>query len=760
MVERIQLLRNVGLFDSISPGAQLPFDRFNVVYAENGRGKTTLAAILRSLGNGDVELISERRRLGAQNDPHIIIVANGINHTFQANAWSAPLPSIAVFDDHFVAQNVCSGVEIEAGHRQNLHELILGAQGVALNTVLQGHVAAIEEHNRQLRLKEAAIPAATRGALTLDAFCALAEDPNLADAIRETERGLTAARSAAAIQARHAFVTVDLPGFDIAALNVLLGRSLADLDTAAAEEVQRHVAKLGADAERWIAEGLAYVDRVGDDACPFCAQHLPGSSMLAHYRSYFAAAYDRLKADIAAELEALEAEHGEDRPAAFERNVRLAGESRSFWAQFMELPAFDADTAPIAIRWRAAKDQVATALREKQASPLERRVLAQEALDAIGAYEELRGVFSASIAGLVGSNDAIALIKEQSQAAAVDALAADLVRLRLTEVRHGAAVAPLCTAYLAEKAGKTATEALRTQARTALDNYRQNVFPAYEAAINVYLQRFGAGFRIQGVAAVNNRGGSSATYSMVINNVAVQADAAGGPAFKNTLSAGDRNTLALAFFFASLDVDPQKAQKIVVIDDPMTSLDEHRSLMTVQEVRRLLPQVSQLIVLSHSKQFLWELWDATTVPNRRAMRLARGIAATSELVAWDITQDALTEHDNRRARALSYLQQADLAQERTVATDIRPTLEAFIRVAYAEAFPAGSLLGPFLNSCQGRVGTANELLSAADMVELRDLLDYANRFHHDTNPAWQTAAINDQELATFVRRSLRFTRRN
>ena len=85
--------------------------------------------------------------------------------------------------------------------------------------------------------------------------------------------------------------------------------------------------------------------------------------------------------------------------------------------------------------------------------------------------------------------------------------------------------------------------------------------------------------------------------------------AASGPSFRNTLSAGDRNTLALAFFFASLDQDPNLAQKIVAIDDPMTSLDEHRSLTTVQELRAMQDRVSQLLGFSHSKPFLCALWD-------------------------------------------------------------------------------------------------------------------------------------------------------
>jgi wobble nucleotide-excising tRNase len=53
MIDCLRLLRNVGQFDSVAAGADLPLARFSVIYAENGRGKTTIAAILRSLANGD-----------------------------------------------------------------------------------------------------------------------------------------------------------------------------------------------------------------------------------------------------------------------------------------------------------------------------------------------------------------------------------------------------------------------------------------------------------------------------------------------------------------------------------------------------------------------------------------------------------------------------------------------------------------------------------------------------------------------------------
>jgi hypothetical protein len=88
-----------------------------------------------------------------------------------------------------------------------------------------------------------------------------------------------------------------------------------------------------------------------------------------------------------------------------------------------------------------------------------------------------------------------------------------------------------------------------------------------------------------------------------------------------------------------------------------------------------------------------------------------------------------------------------------------PHLEAFLHVAYPESFPPGTLLGPFRNLCRQRHGMANQILDQSVTKELDDIVEYANKFHHDTNPAWETEAVNDGELRGFVDRALRFARR-
>jgi len=114
MINRLQLLRNVGQFDAVDTAAGIPLRRLTLIYAENGRGKTTLAAILRSLGTNDPLIVTERRRLGATNGPHIVLDCDGGPPAamFANDVWNRTLDNVAVFDDVFVDRNVYSGLGV------------------------------------------------------------------------------------------------------------------------------------------------------------------------------------------------------------------------------------------------------------------------------------------------------------------------------------------------------------------------------------------------------------------------------------------------------------------------------------------------------------------------------------------------------------------------------------------------------------------------------------------------------------------------
>ena len=248
MIKRIKLLRNIGSFLSDDSAGNIDLKQLVLIHAENGRGKTTLAAILRSLATNNPELVLERRRLGSNHPPHIVFVHDDFasDVQFKDGAWTEHVPHMQVFDDTFVNENVYSGLDVDSQHRRNLHQLILGEQGVTLNQQHQSLVDQIEEHNRELARRANRIPGSSLYGLDVDEFCALPQIPEIDAKIQEVERTLTAAQRLDELNRLSIFKNLELPGFDVGRVQLILATGLSDLDRSAEARVQAHVSLLGA----------------------------------------------------------------------------------------------------------------------------------------------------------------------------------------------------------------------------------------------------------------------------------------------------------------------------------------------------------------------------------------------------------------------------------------------------------------------------------------------------------------------------------
>ena len=704
----------------------------------------------------------ERKRLGAVSDPHIVIEHSEGSSMFKDGLWSnAPL-DLLIYDDAFVAANICSGMSLETSHRRNLHELILGAQGVEFYAELERQVERIEGHNVALREKREKIRESIRGPYSVEEFCDLEKDEDIDAKIVAIGKRITRAKRVAQIKAAPEFVELELPRFDIEGLSTLLARSLADIGQDAVEQVATHLARLGPGAEEWVASGMSRAARVAEsvehEVCPFCAQELENSGVFQYFQRYFSDSYDSLITSIGLALDSVNDEHGGDAQAQFERDLNVLRSRYQFWNDFVELPAFLVDSSRVGTLWGKARDAVLRHLQDKAANPLAVIALSSNTLDEVNLYLELREEIKALVDSLIAVNTQLFRIKNHSTQDKLSELEKSHAQLCAAKIRFDPKVEVLCSSFLDEMEAKRNTEQLRERAKKSLNHYRSQIFPTYEKSINEFLARFNASFRIGRVRSADVRGGSSATYCVVINNQEVELNAQSGPSFRNTLSSGDRNALALAFFFTSLMQDSDQTNKIVVVDDPMTSLDDHRAWATRSELYSLATRVQQLIVLSHSKRFLCPFWENHDENVLSAYSISR-IQNSSELTQWDVREDSITEHDKRYELVLKYLQSANSTDEREVAQALRLILEAFVRVAYPNHFAPGCVLGPFVNECKQKLGQSDEILSKSDTEELKELLDYANQFHHDTNPAWKTHTINDTELVAMVKRTLLFCSR-
>src|SRR5260370_875107 len=83
------------------------------------------------------------------------------------------------------------------------------------------------------------------------------------------------------------FAPLTLPEFDPAGSNVVLARTLTEVQAEAAARVRAHLRSLGRGGEAWVGDGMGRIAGASSDheqeVCPFCAQGLEGSPLIQHY---------------------------------------------------------------------------------------------------------------------------------------------------------------------------------------------------------------------------------------------------------------------------------------------------------------------------------------------------------------------------------------------------------------------------------------------------------------------------------------------
>ena len=758
MIEQFKYLNNLGRFETFNGRPDTALHPFTLVYSENGRGKTTLCALLRSLSTGNPEPLHARKRVLATRGPHAVVSVDGVDLSFDSAKWSGAGPKVLVFDDHFTAANVCSGLEVAAGHRQKLHELVVGEEGVRLQRRVEELTQEISDHQSVLRDKAREIPQETLGTYSLDEFCALTEIDNIDQELRDADQSASVLRDQEKIRTTGEFTAIAMPTLPVEEVREVLGTVLPDLDAAALVAVSAHVERLGDGGERWVSEGARFL--VEDD-CPYCGQATNEVELVAHYRRYFSDAYTDHKENIAGARTQLSETFGGDRLARFQRLIEQARERRTFWAHYIEdLPAFDVEAEVLATAWAEARDVLLEALEAKTKAPLDRLDLDAAAEAKLARYIEVAEQMLSLSTALLEKNEAVASAKEHATHGNLAAAEAQLAMLRATKRRYEPAVAAKCAAYCTAKTAKEAAEKAKEAARTSLDQHRANTFGKYQATINKFLDRFNADFRLEALEPSDRRGIPSSTYAIGVNKGRVPLSTRNvEPSFSTALSAGDRSTLALALFFAMLSERDTLEDEIVVLDDPASSLDDGRCFATAQEVRKLLAKARQVVVLSHAEPFLCQLWDHADKDTTATLEIRDVAADSSTLQPWDADAATVTEYD-RLYKTVSEYADSGQGDSQQVATSLRLVLEGYCRVAFIEHFPPGRLLGEFINIARQAERAENTLLSTERLNELDDLREYANQFHHNTSKTWQSnlANVNETALKGYAGRVTQFVR--
>lgn len=756
MLRKVISIKNVGTFRNHGTRGE-ELRRLTLVHAENGRGKTTLCAALRSFRGGDPTLIQERKTLGTTDSQQLHLLMDTGNVTFNDTAWSATCPLLEIFDAEFITENVYSGDLITHDHKKNLCRVVLGAEGVKLAEKLDEIDGEEREAGNAVNSAKADVQALAPRGMELETFLGLAADNDIDTKIKAKQEEIKVAEGASEIQEKRSLSVLNLPTLP-PNIEAVLGKTIegvsADAERRVKEHIEKHMAyRIRISLEGWLGQGVAIEDH---EVCPMCAQPINGSPLIGALRDYFSDAYrdfqrelDAFKKDVAGPTSA---------EALIDVQKVVAGNDGlvEFWGRYVkEAPpalSFEERIQPVVGRMRNALAQL---VEQKTEAPLDAVPLSQDAIKAMAGLDVLRGEVERYNERVRAYNAGIDVIKKSAGASNLGTLRNQLVTLQVQKTRHLPESMTVVTAYTDAQAAKTAVEAAKEKAREELNAYNEKVIGAYHDRVNEILARIGAGFRLRTVKVEYTGRTPRAAYTFEIRGVEVEPGsdrtAAGTPCFRNTLSAGDRNTLALAFFIAQLKNRTDLADLIVVFDDPFTSLDNSRRHWTCCTIRKIAETAKQVIVLSHSLDFLKGVAERCPATDLRTMQIVRQNQVDSHIIDLDLNDATASQVEKDVIQLRGFLMGDHNDMPPTIRC-IRPVLENHMRKMAPDDVPAGNgWLGTFL----GEIQKADAISPLAVFQPMYDDLDnlnsYTSPYAHDSG---ECPPIVDTELAAHVELAL------
>lgn len=753
MLDRIEIVQGVGLLHDAN-GKPHPCHKATLVYADNGRGKSTLATVLRSAATGDPTLIAHRKTVDGVLPPKVILqFSNGHKVNFTANAWSESRPEVLVFDADFVERNVHSGGAVNTGHRKNLLEFALGEAAVAARTAVEQATADAKVATDKLQSLTGQLSGHHPG-LTLPQFEALAKVSEVDVEVAALQKRVFAASNAAAIIAKPVPTPVPEPVFDFDSLFAALQSSLKDVHADAERVVKTHVLKLGGGtAESWLSQG----QQLGDaESCPYCGQATTDLDLIRAYQTHFNAAYVALKAKVAGLRNVAEIGTRASIVQGFLQAVVTARAHAAAWSELVPTQPINLDESAARALITELQNLVLTLVARKEAAPADPVGGEADILQVAALWAEMIAAMNTANAAIKSAADAIEIYKGKLAAENTLLLTQQIQRLEASKRRHNAVVIDLFGQLAVARSDAVKAENKKTVERDKLDTLMTATLSQYEKSINALLKHFGASFSIKGMGA-NFRGAAPRTeYGLLLRGKDISLEG-GPPSFSTALSEGDKRTLAFAFFVASTLADSKLSTRVIVVDDPMCSLDLNRKHHTRSVLKKMHAKAAQLILLAHDPYFLRDLRDAlrkddpgTPISMFQLALAANDYTGFSTLEIDKECESAYFQHH----RLLNEFVAGSNSDAKAVAKAIRPMLEGYLHRRFPSLVPKSLMFGQVV-VCIRDAPTTSPLSHAKSLVaELNDINEYAGQFHHDTNPGADTAIVVATELKTYVSRSL------
>ncbi|GEC77935.1 AAA family ATPase [Flavobacterium aquatile] len=777
MIHKIEKLISIGKFRNYQAAGQVNFLKLNLIYGDNGSGKTTLTSILRSLNTNNPQIVRSRistNNTAVQSAQVIQLGTPQVFHTFGTAGWTRPLPEIEIFDIHFINDNIYSGFDFGDDHKKQLHQFVVGAQGVAIQQQIETNKTSKTALRASSASLEQQILAQVGNGLTsasLNSFLnlQLASAAGIAPLIVTATGTLASATANTAIQALPNLTLLSTINTNInfESLKVDL---LATTDTIQDQTLQElfstHCQDLSENGihspETWLKQGFEYLgNKQGKETegdvlgCPFCRQELGNNlDIIRAYASLFNENFNALTQRIQNHLSDVEAFNLDVTLQSLANVNQTNSNSVASWSTHLPgtvtAPTYN---APNETALRAEYARVLAVIRQKTQNP-SNAIVVDDVENFESSIQSINTNMTVYNQSVTNYNAGITTFKGGIQT--VEQAQAEVDRLKRIQKRFEPAIDTLCTQLTTERQTLRALETAYTTLSAQQEAAATAFFTSYSGRINHYLGAvFKTAFQIEDVIHIAPRGGATQSkigYKLTMDGKDISFVEGQPFSARECLSEGDKSTIALAFFLSKLDVDPQRIDKILVFDDPLSSLDTNRRTNTIGIIRALVPLMKQVIVLSHNEYFLHEIGKDFGGAQKRTLRVKENFAAKASILeVCDLDELVKNEYFRNIETLEAFRISPNHADKDIVLGLLRNVLEAHLRFKFYMDVRGMTTLQTFGNLITfleaSPVVFKDNVNRVTIIAQLRLINSVSWKPHHGTpSPDFATLTVNPATL--------------
>lgn len=623
LLNRISKIRNVGIFKDYILNqhrhGNVEFSKLNIIYGRNASGKSTMVEILRSLKTDDEDILLSRKTLSSQSGSEVELEIDNELFSFN-NGWNKSYPNITIFDQKFINENIYLADTISLDNRRNQFKLIIGRDNVEIARHLDEINAELRENNKNIKKHESYLHNQIKSNVSIQDYINLRRDYNIEEInikLEELYKMQDSYYKISELNNLRPLAKLEIPDFNFDGFCEFLNSDINKIASKVEEQIRSYCDRKDINID-WINIGF---NKVEDNTCPFCNQGLNHSDIFVIYKQYFnenLIEYNKLLNNY---QDSINTNFSSEKLLEIKLTMEINHNLYNEFAKYLQIRNFVLPKAE-------EINDSATGIFSGINTIFEKKMRNQyQDLSLRNQLNSMRYEFESYIKELENYNSMVNGINQMLQEHKEKIAEFDLRHnenqinylLNLVSLNNPEVKAAI-NSYLAIIKRNEFLECKKANLKTESVKIDKARISEFYRALNETLRNLNTSYKVNTGLPKYNSYGIEVDFSLVIDNAEVKTKTSKNkeskiPNFKNTLSEGEKNLLALAYFITSLRLNSDLKNSIIVFDDPTNYCDNKNKAVIAVQISQLLTRDNQILVFTHDFDFTKRMLEINAEKN-------------------------------------------------------------------------------------------------------------------------------------------------